>query len=120
MKSHKSTTILFAPDLVPLIRAGSKTLTYRLDDDHLGFLRVGDRIEAEDSASGAVFAELEIVERHYTTFGELPIGREGNVAHPTKEDQRAVFKGYYSRDIMDSDRVLVLGFRVVRLLVHNC
>ncbi len=119
MKAHKSTTILFAPDLVSLIRAGSKTLTYRLDDDHLDFLSVGDRIEAEDSASGEVFAELEIVEKHYTTFGRLPIARTGNVAHRTKEDQRAVFRGYYGREIEDSDRVLVLGFRIVRLLGYN-
>ncbi len=120
MRVHTNTTILFAPDLVPLVRAGSKTLTYRLDDDHLGFLMVGDRIEAEDSASGEVFAELEIVEKRYTTFGELPIDRKGNVAHRTKEDQRAVFKGYYGRDIKDSDRVLVLGFRIVRLLGSKC
>ncbi len=119
MKPNQDTTILFAPNLVPLVRAGSKTLTYRLDDDHLDFLRVGDTIEAEDSASGEVFAELEIVEKRYTTFGELPIDRKGNIAHHTKEAQRAVFRGYYGRDIQDSDRVLILGFRIARLLGNN-
>jgi hypothetical protein len=107
--------ILFHPTLAPLIKSGAKTLTYRLDDDGLDDLTVGDRTVAEDSASGQVFAELEITEKRFTTFAELPIDRHGNVAHRSKEAQRLAFKGYYGRDIQDSERVLILGFRVVCL-----
>ena len=109
----------FAPELIPLIREGSKTLTYRLDDDQLDYLKVGDRVQVEDSSTGQVFAELEITHKSYTTFGELPIDRTGNVAHSTKEAQRAMFRGYYNREVPDSDRVLILGFRVLRWLGRN-
>ncbi len=111
--------ILFHPTLAPLIQSGAKTLTYRLDDDGLDYLAVGDSAEAVDSATGQAFAELEIAEKRYTTFAELPIDRQGNVAHASKEAQRQTFRGYYGRDIQDSERVLVLGFRVVRLLDNS-
>jgi ASC-1-like (ASCH) protein len=109
-------TILFAPELIPLIRDGSKTLTYRLDDDSLDWLNVGDQVEAEDSSTERVFAELEIIHKSYTTFGRLPVDRTGNVAHQNKEAQRTAFKGYYNREVLDSERLLVLGFRVLRWL----
>jgi hypothetical protein len=115
MQSPRS-VILFHPSLVPLIKSGAKTLTYRLDDDGLDYLAIGDTAEAEDSATGQVFAELEIVERHYTTFAELPTDRQGNVTHRSKDAQRLAFRGYYGREVKDAERVLVLGFRVVRLL----
>ncbi len=34
--------ILFHPDLIPLIRSGRETLTYRLDDDGLDYVAEGE------------------------------------------------------------------------------
>ena len=62
------------------------------------------------------FAELEIIDKHWTSFGDLPLDREGNVAYQSKEQQRIVFEGYYGKEVKDSDRVLVLGFRIVQRL----
>ena len=108
--------ILFHPDLIPLIKSGSKNLTYRLDDEHLDYLKVGDRVTAKDGFSGEAFAELEITSMEFTTFGELPLDRPGHTKYSSKEEQRAIFKGYYGREIEDSERALILGFKVVRWL----
>jgi len=108
--------ILFHPNLVPLIEDGTKNLTYRLDDDGLDYLIVGDVVRAENSATGETFAELEITSLEWTTFGGLPTDREGNVKSESKEKQREVFKGYYGRKVADDERALIIGFRVVRWL----
>ena len=60
--------------------------------------------------------ELEIIEKSYTTFGELPIDRVGHEAYPSKEVQRETFKKYYKRDIADDEKILVLGFKVLNFL----
>lgn len=108
--------ILFHPSLVPLMSDGTKNLTYRLDDDGLDYLTVGDVVKAENSATGEVFAELEITSLEWTTFGGLPTDREGNVRSASKEKQRETFKGYYGREITDDERALILGFRVLQWL----
>jgi hypothetical protein len=105
--------ILFHPDLIPLIESGAKTLTYRLDDDGLDYLAIGDRVEAVDAFTDQAFAQLEITGKESTTFGQLPTDRQGNVTHSSKEKQRIVFQGYYGREVKDSDRVLILGFRLI-------
>jgi hypothetical protein len=108
--------ILFHPSLIPHIEDGSKNLTYRLDDDGLDYLKVGDCVEAEDSETGERFAELEITSLEWTTFGELPIDRKGNVQSESKHRQRETFKGYYGRNVVDGERALIIGFRLVRWL----
>lgn len=55
-------TIGFAPNLVPLVLDGSKTLTYRLGNKW-DFLQVGDKILTDNSGTGKVFAELEITHK---------------------------------------------------------
>ena len=116
----KPKSILFHPSLIALIKSGEKTLTYRLDDDHLDSLSVGDTVQAEDSSSGWVFAQLQISEKRYTTFGELPTDHAGNVTHRSKEEQRAVFEGYYGRPVLNAERVLILGFQVREWLSKRC
>jgi ASC-1-like (ASCH) protein len=111
--------ILFHPSLVSLIKDGTKNLTYRLDDDGLDYLKVGDLVKAENSATGETFAELEIVSLAWTTFGDLPTDREGNVKSESKEKQREVFEGYYSREVTNYERVLIIGFSVVHWLGEN-
>ena len=107
--------IKFFPDLVPLIKNYSKTSTYRIGDK-FAFLEVGDRIQAEDSASKTIFAELEITDKSSNTFGEFDINSKGHEAYQSKEEQRATFKKYYGKDIQDDQQILVLHFKVVKVL----
>ena len=111
MQDH-SVSIGFASDLVPLIQNGTKTLTYRVGDKYT-FLNVGDIIPIRDSATNKIFADVEITEKSYTTFKDLPIDRSGHEVYPSKEKQRETFKKYYG-DVEDESKILILGFKVLK------
>lgn len=106
-------TIGFAPDLVPLVLDGSKTLTYRLGDKY-DFLKVGDRILTDNSGTGKVFAELEITHKEKGTFGTLRDDREGHEMYRSSEERRATFEKYYKRPVSDDEPAIILGFKVIR------
>lgn len=110
---HIIKTIGFAPELIPLVQEESKTLTYRLGDKY-DFLKIGDTIQVDDSLTGIVFGEVVITEKSQTTFGLLPIDRKGHEIYLSKEEQREVFAGYYGRAIEDNDRIIVLGFLLLK------
>ena len=111
--NHPYKIIGFAPDLVPLILDGSKTLTYRLGD-RWGFLEEGDTLLTEDSATGKVFAELEITSKEAGTFGTLRDDREGHEEYRSLEERRSTFEKYYGRPVTDDEPALILGFKVLR------
>ncbi|MGI8419797.1 MAG: ASCH domain-containing protein [Candidatus Levyibacteriota bacterium] len=108
----RNKSIGFAPDLVPLIKNGSKTLTYRLGDKYT-FLQIGDVIEVHDSSTDEVFAQVKIIEKSFTTFQDLPIDRVGHEIYLSKERQKETFQKYY-RTVHDDDAVLLLGFQVLK------
>jgi hypothetical protein len=110
---HETKIIGFAPKLVPLVRDGSKILTYRLGEK-FDFLTIGDTIQVENSSTGTIFGEVEIVEKTHTTFADLPLNREGHEVYPSKEKQREVFAGYYGRKPEDTDKVIILGFKLIK------
>jgi len=56
---------------------------------------------------------VEIVEKSYTSFGELPIDRQGHEKYSSKDEQRKVFHQYYGKDISDEEKILVLGFKLL-------
>lgn len=104
-------SIGFAPNLVPLILNGSKTLTYRIGDKY-DFLQVGNEIDVRDSSNDKVFAKVKIIEKGYTTFADLPIGRAGHEVYSSKQEQRNTFEKYYG-EVKNNDKVLILGFTVI-------
>lgn len=108
------TSIGFAHNLVPLIKNGSKTLTYRVGDKY-SFLNVGDCIFIGDSSNQTDFAEVEITEKTFTTFKDLPINREGHEKYTSKEQQREIFNTYYG-DVSDNEKILILGFKVLKMI----
>ena|SRR5258708_2025724 len=110
---HVTKTIGFAPELVLLVQEESKTLTYRLGDKY-DFLHIGDTIRVDDSSTGIVFGEVVITEKSQTTFGVLPIDRNGHEAYLSKKNQRNVFEGYYGTTIDDTDTFIVLGFTLLK------
>jgi hypothetical protein len=109
--AEEKISISFAPDLIPLILNGSKTLTYRLGDKYT-FLNIGDTVTIRDSVSNKIYAVAEITEKSVILFGKLPIDRKGHEVYVSKEAQRKVFKQYYGRDIGDGESMLVLGFKI--------
>ena len=114
----QSNVIGFAPNLVPLIKKGTKTLTYRVGDKY-GYLKVGDKILFKNSENNKVVGELEITETNWTTFKDLPIDRQGHEIYPSKQAQKDTFKKYYKQDIKDNEPILVLGFKLLALQKGN-
>lgn len=101
----------FAPNLVPLILNGSKTLTYRKGDKY-DFLKIGDEIDVKDSSNDKVFAKVKITQKSYSTFADLPFDQVGHEVYSSKEEMRNTFKKYYG-EISDEEKILVLGFSVI-------
>jgi hypothetical protein len=113
MTQYNDRKIGFAPELVPLILDGSKTLTYRLGNKW-DFLKVGDTILTDNSATGKAFAELEITSKEGGTFATLRDDREGHEMYRTPEERRATFSKYYGRPIADDEPATIIGFKVLR------
>lgn len=110
-------TIGFAPELVPLVLNGSKTLTYRIGSKY-DFLRVGDTIMADDSSTGKIFAQLEITGRETGTFGTLRDDRAGHEVYRSTKERRATFEKYYSRSIADDEPALIIRFKVIKRVLE--
>ena len=110
---YKDKSIGFASDLVVLINRGTKTLTYRLGDKY-DFLKVGDLIDVRDSSDNKVFAQVEIIEKSWTLYKDLPIDRVGHEVYSSKDQQSETFKKYYGKDLKDEDKILVLGFKLIK------
>ena len=109
---NSKASIGFAPNLVPLILKGAKTFTYRLGDKY-GFLQVGDEIDIRDSSNDKVFGRVEIKEKSYTTFKDLPIERKGHEVYKSKQEQKETFEKYYG-GVKDDEKMLILGFKLVK------
>ncbi len=115
---QKDIVIGFVPDLVPLVISGEKTLTYRLEDNYnYDILQPGDLVKTINSETEETFAELEIVDKSYTTFGNLPLDAEEHERYSSKEEQRDTFHKYYNREIKDDERIIILEFKISKLLV---
>lgn len=112
---HNKVILGFAEELVPLVKDGSKTLTYRLGLKY-DFLQNGDTFLIEDSSTHLPFAEIEIVGTAKTSFIDLPIDRRGHEAYSSKEEQRQTFERFYKRTVLDNDPVIIIEFKVLRLL----
>lgn len=108
---YSNKAIGFAKNLVPLVKDGSKVLTYRLGDKY-NFLEIGDVINVKDSLTEQLFGKVKITEKSATTFKDLPIDREGHEKYESKEEQRKIFKKYYG-EVKDEDKVIILGFRLL-------
>lgn len=101
----------FAPDLVPLIISGQKTLTYRLGTKY-DFLKIGDIVDLADSSTGLIFASANIRQKTSTKFKYLAVDNEGYEKYSSKDEQRRILEGYYNCTIQENDEFLVIGFEV--------
>jgi hypothetical protein len=104
-------SIGFAHDLVPLIINGSKTLTYRIGNKY-DFLKIGDKIAVRDSSENRIFGNVEINEKSYISFSDLPIDRIGHEVYSSKQEQKETFEKYYG-EFAEDENILVLGFRLL-------
>lgn len=111
---YKDKAIGFAANLVPLVKNGSKKLTYRLGEKY-AFLKPGDKISTKDSSTREVFGELEIIEVEKTTFNDLPIDIDEHEKYASKEEQKKVFETYYPGEVKDESVVIILKFNYAEI-----
>lgn len=111
---YQDKSIGFVAILVPLIIKGVKTLTYRYGNKY-DFLSVSDQINIKDSETDNIFAQIEITKKYWTIFKDLSISCEGHEIYSSKEEQRKTFNKYYQREFKDEDKMLVLGFKVIKI-----
>ena len=108
--------IPFAPELISLILAGQKIMTYRFNGNgKYEYLNVGDKVNIQDSGTKELAAPGVVTDKEKTTFMGLPLNRNGHEPYASKEEQRAVFNGYYEylkRPIADDDPFLIIGFQL--------
>ena len=114
---YKNKTIKFAANLIPLIKNGAKTFTYRIGDKY-EYLKKGDRVMVQEGGGndGVIFAEVKITEKYHTTFASIPFNRNGHEKYSSKQEMRETFKRYYKQEIKDDQDFLVFGFKVIKLL----
>ena len=105
----------FAKSLVPLVKEGTKKRTYRLVQKY-AFLQSGDRLIAEDSSAHIPFAEIEIIGVSRMSFSDLPIDCHGHEIYASKSEQREIFERLYKRAVDDTEPVLIIEFKVLKLL----
>ena len=104
----------FAHELVELIKDGTKTLTYRLGDKY-NILNIGDQIAVLDSSTYEAFGIIEIADKSFANFIDLPINRSGHETYKDKDDMRKIFSGYYKQSILDHYKFLILEFKVIKI-----
>ncbi len=111
--THMVKTLKFAPELVPLILNGTKTVTWRLFDDKN--LAPGDHLDFTDKATGKKFATAEI-----TAIREKPLGdiddhdfAEGHERYADRAAMVAEFRKYYGEMADENTRVKIIKFRII-------
>lgn len=103
----KPRQLVFAPELIPSIKSGEKTSTYRLGKKYAEF-DPGERLVFSNAENQEkVREDATIVEVTKTTFGRIPLDAEGHDAYPNREEMRAEFNTYYGgrlgRSVADTD-----------------
>ena len=107
MKSLK-----FAPDLVPLVKNGSKTSTFRLFDDKN--LQVGEIVEFIQRPELTVFAKAEIVEVTKKPFGNMTKkDMEGHEKYSSKKEMYDTYTSYYSKKVNDDTEITIYRFKLL-------
>ncbi len=101
-------TLKFKPDLVSKVLDGSKTTTWRIDDDK--DLQEGDEIVFLNSDTKEKFAKAKIVYVRSKKLGEVEEQDfdEGHERYESKEAMIESYRSYYGKDVtLDSDLKII-------------
>ncbi len=108
-------TLKFAKDLVPLIKSGKKTTTWRLFDDK--DLQKGDEIQLISRPDLNVFAIAKIIEMTEKPFHDLTdIDLEGHEQVGIKQQMYDTYTMYYKQPVDEHTLVKIIKFKILRFL----
>lgn len=107
MKSLK-----FAPNLIPLILKGEKTITWRLFDDK--DLKEGDVVRFFNSKTLKEFATAELIKVTEKKMGEVTDGDlDGHEKFTSKEEMYKTYSDYYNERITPETAVKIIKFELL-------
>ncbi len=105
-------TLKFAPNLVPLVIAGTKTSTWRLWDDK--GLSKGDVVDLLDNSTLRVFATAYLVKVTSKAFGEFnEADKEGHEKFTNDKEMYETYSGYYNRVVDEKTPVKIIHFKLI-------
>lgn len=104
--------IKFAPDLVALIKNGTKTSTWRLFDDKN--LAVGDIVEFVARPELSVFAVaklMKVIEKPFSKLSEED--KEGHEKFTSEEQMYKAYSGYYGQEVGPDTVLKLIWFEIL-------
>lgn len=112
MHDNEEKTLKFDGSLVPLIFAGEKRTTWRVNDDK--DLQEYDRLILINKTTGKAFAKAVIKHIEETTLGDVDIsGRDGHEAYESRDAMYQTFRSYYGNEIGPDTPVKIITFSLV-------
>jgi hypothetical protein len=107
-------TLKFKDNLVPLALNGSKTITWRINDDK--DLRVGDMLLFINKDTGEEFGKAEIISIKAKQLGEVNENDydEGHEKYKDKEDLLKHYRDYYGDSVSEETPLKIIGFTLVQ------
>lgn len=107
--------IPFAPELVAFIAEEKKLTTYRFGTKY-DYLKIGETVKIQNSATKEIVGNAVITGKCDSTFKDIPTTTGTHESYRDKEHQREVLSGYYAyigRPIADDDPFLIFDFKLI-------
>jgi len=114
MGTNPMKTLGFAPDLIPLILDGSKTVSWRLFDDKN--LNVGDEVVCVHQFTRQPFAIFTITSLIIKRLKDIDeIDRKGHEKVGNLADIIDIYQKYYSKDLTGDEEAKIIRFLAKKL-----
>lgn len=113
LSSNKA--IKFAPELVPLVKDGSKTSTWRLFDDK--DLREGDVVDFIARPELVKFAVAKLTSVIEKPLGELTEeDKKGHEKFSSDEEMYKTYEGYYDKPVGPQTPIKLIRFEILEFV----
>ena len=105
----------FTNNLISKVLSGEKNKTYRYGKKY-SQLKIGHKFIFLNSETNKDIAIGEVVNKEAVKFSDLPIKEKGHEEYKSKEEQIAIFKTFYGKEIGNDEDMIVLEFKLLRVL----
>lgn len=104
----------FAQSLVDPVLDGSKTLTYRLGSKFADSLEKGQVIEAENSATGEIFAQIKVTKVGLFKISEIQLDQKGHEKYESLNQLIASMQKHYPQiNVTEDSLVSMIEFELL-------
>lgn len=108
-------TLKFVPKLVPLVKSGEKTCTWRLFDDK--DLSVADELLFMEHGSNQEFATARIISVREKSLADIgPEDFDGHEKFSGTEEMFKTYQSYYGDSVSFEILVKIIAFEIINIL----